>query len=47
MVAGDFIYDQIATDLLQTGVLLSEIHELIQKQRSGSLKGSCGRGSAP
>ena len=39
VVAGDFIYDQIATDLLQTGVLLSEIHELIQKQRSGAPEG--------
>lgn len=33
VVPGDCIYDQIATDLLQSGVLLSEIHELIQKQR--------------
>jgi hypothetical protein len=39
VVGGDFIYDQIATDLLQTSVLNSEIHELIQKQHDATPEG--------
>jgi hypothetical protein len=39
VVAGDFIFEQVATDLLQSGVLLPEIHELILKQRDGSPDG--------
>lgn len=33
VVAGDFIYGQLAPSLLQTGALLKEVHELIEKQR--------------
>jgi hypothetical protein len=36
VVAGDFIYNQISADLLQTGVLLNEINEFVQKQRNGT-----------
>ncbi len=35
VVAGDFIYNQIETTLLQTGVLPGEINERIQKLRAG------------
>ena len=33
VIPGDFIYDQIAHDLLQSGVLLREIHEGIEQYR--------------
>jgi hypothetical protein len=33
VIAGDFIYGQIAQDLLQSGVLLREIHEAIEEHR--------------
>ena len=39
VVAGDFVFDQIATDLTQTGVLLREIDEKIRKLRDGKPKG--------
>lgn len=38
VVAGDFIYDQIAPKLLQTGVLPKEIFEYEQKLREGTAK---------
>ena len=34
VAAGDYIYDQIATDLLQSGVLLNEIYNKIESLRS-------------
>jgi hypothetical protein len=44
VVAGDFIFNQVATDLLQSGMLLPEIHELIQKLRDGTPAGElCSR----
>jgi hypothetical protein len=33
VIAGDFIYGQIAQDLLQSGVLLREIHQAIEEHR--------------
>jgi hypothetical protein len=33
VIPGDFIYEQIAQDLLQSGVLLREIHENIEQHR--------------
>ena len=33
VVSGDFIYDQVSTDLIQTGELPREIDEIIRKQR--------------
>ncbi len=33
VVAGDFVYGQLAPSLLITGALLREVHELIEKQR--------------
>jgi hypothetical protein len=36
VVAGDFVYGQLAPSLLQTGALLKEVHELIEKQRTES-----------
>ena len=39
VVAGDFIYDQIAASLLQTGVLPREIYEFIKETASGSPDG--------
>lgn len=39
VVPADFIFEQLSTELLQTGVLLSEINELIQKQRTGTPDG--------
>ena len=35
VVPADFLFDQISQDLLQTGVLLREIHETIVKHRAG------------
>ena len=40
VVSGDFVYNQLAPDLLQTGVLLREIHEFIQKQDDGTPEGN-------
>jgi hypothetical protein len=40
VVSGDFVYSQLAPDLLQTGVLLREIHEFIQKQDVGTPEGN-------
>ena len=40
VVPGDFVYNQIAPDLLQIGVLLREIHEFIQKQDDGTPEGN-------
>lgn len=39
VVAGDFIYDQVATNLLQTGVLQKEIDGVIRKQADGTPQG--------
>lgn len=39
VVPGDFVFDQIATDLTQTGVLLREIDEKIRKLRNGTPQG--------
>ena len=39
VIAGDFIYGQIAQDLLQSGVLLREIHEAIEEHRKGGADG--------
>jgi len=36
VVAGDFIYDEIAANLLQTGILPREIYEFIKELGSGS-----------
>ncbi|MEI7482259.1 MAG: BREX system P-loop protein BrxC [Elusimicrobiota bacterium] len=41
VVPGDYIYDQIAVDLLNSGILLKEYHETIMRQREekdGDLK---------
>jgi len=35
VIGGDFIYEQIAQDLLQSNVLLREIHEAIEEHRKG------------
>ena len=35
VVAADFLFDEISANLLQSGVLLREIHEAIVKQREG------------
>ena len=40
VVAADFIYDQIAPDLLNTGALQREYHEIIMRQRDGSAEGA-------
>ena len=39
VIAGDFIYEQIAQDLLQSGVLLREIHEGIEEHRKAGSDG--------
>lgn len=39
VVPADFIYDQIATDLLNTGQLESEYNKIILEQRDGTAKG--------
>jgi hypothetical protein len=39
VVPADFIYDQISTDLLNSGELESEYDEIIRKQRDGSKDG--------
>ncbi len=39
VVAGDYLFDQISTNLLQTGVLLPEIDELIKRFRNGTKDG--------
>ena len=39
VVAADFIYDQISTDLLNSGELEREYDEIIRKQRDGSPEG--------
>lgn len=39
VVPADFIYDQIATDLLQTGMLQREYHEIIVGQRDNTPAG--------
>ena len=36
VIPGDFLYDQVSTKMLQTGVLLREIDEIVSKQRDGS-----------
>jgi hypothetical protein len=38
VIPGDFIYEQIAQDLLQSGVLLREIHENIEQHRKDGSK---------
>jgi len=40
VVPGDFIFDQLSTELVMTGVLLGEINELIHKQRTGTPDGA-------
>jgi hypothetical protein len=40
VVAGDFIYDEICTDLLNSGELEKEYDEIIRKQRDGSPDGT-------
>lgn len=40
VVPADFIYDQIAPDLLNTGELEREYHEIIMKQRDGTAPGA-------
>jgi hypothetical protein len=40
VVPADFIYDQIAPDLLNTGELEREYHEIIMKQRDGTAQGA-------
>ena len=37
VASADFLFDQISQDLLQTGVLLREIHETIVKQRANGV----------
>lgn len=39
VVAGDFIFDQISTTLVQTGVMQKEIDELIRQQDNGTAEG--------
>jgi hypothetical protein len=39
VVSADFIYDQIATDLLNSGELEREYDEIIRKQRDGTPDG--------
>ena len=39
VIPADFIYDQKATEMIQTAVLLPEIYELIKKQRDGTPDG--------
>ncbi|MEI6234187.1 MAG: BREX system P-loop protein BrxC, partial [Planctomycetota bacterium] len=39
VVPGDYIFDQIASVMVQTGVLMKEIHELIKKQDDGTPDG--------
>lgn len=39
VVPADFIYDQIATDLLNTGQLESEYNKIVLEQRDGTAKG--------
>jgi len=39
VVPADYIYDQIATDLLNTGILQREYHEIIVGERDGSPEG--------
>ncbi len=36
VIPGDFLYDQVSTNMIQTGVLLREIDEIVRKQRDGS-----------
>ena len=40
VVPADFIYDQISTDLLNSGELEREYDEIIRKQRDGSKDGT-------
>lgn len=39
VVAGDFLYGQVSASLLQTGVLLREVDEIIQKEDDGTTDG--------
>lgn len=39
VVPGDFVYGQLSASLLQTGALLKEVHELIEKQRNDASDG--------
>ncbi len=39
VVPGDYIFDQIASVMVQTGVLMKEIHELIKKQDDDTTDG--------
>ncbi|MEI7819345.1 MAG: BREX system P-loop protein BrxC [Verrucomicrobiota bacterium] len=39
VVAADFIYDQVSSDLLNTGALQREYHEIILRQRDGTAEG--------
>ena len=36
VIPGDYLYDQVSTNMIQTGVLLREIDEIVRKQRDGS-----------
>jgi len=40
VVPADFLYDQTATDMVQTGALLREIHELIAQQKDDTPEGN-------
>lgn len=47
VVSADFIYDQISTDLLNSGELEREYDEIIRKQRDGSADGDAVPACAP
>ena len=40
VIPGDFLYDQVSTNMIQTGVLLREIDEIVRKQRDGTDDGT-------
>jgi len=40
VIPGDYLYDQVSTNMIQTGVLLREIDEIVRKQRDGSDDGT-------
>ncbi|MFH1745475.1 MAG: BREX system P-loop protein BrxC, partial [Planctomycetota bacterium] len=40
VIPGDYLYDQISTNMIQSGVLLREIDEIIRKQRDGTADGT-------
>ena len=39
VIPGDFLYDQISTNMIQSGVLLREIDEIVRKQQDGTADG--------